>query len=176
MRERFAHPLAAVWLAVLAAVGLVGALTGWLSGRSTPTIAAPAPSDSRGGGATLPGPAKPEQGPGAVKRRANPVPRVQPEASSTSYALAWPIWEHELQDGIPARAEPLTPPPWRMVGAVLVDREWQLIIQRGGATEPEFHRQGGRLPGGYLIEQITQEDVTLKVGGRRVVLSYIGSP
>ncbi|MBP8143851.1 MAG: hypothetical protein KAY56_00830 [Inhella sp.] len=176
MLERFAHPLAAVWLAVLAAVGLVGAVSGWLSGRSTPTIAAPDLSDSRAGGATPAGQTKPEQGPGAEQRGAGPVPRAQPEALPTSDALAWPIWEHELQDGIPARAEPLTPPPWRMVGAVLVDREWQLIIQRGGATEPEFHRQGGRLPGGYLIEQITQEDVTLKVGGRRVVLSYIGSP
>lgn len=155
MHERFAHPLAAVWLRCCAPSCRSGRRRERLAQRSQSTDhhAAPDLSDSRAGGAACPARPSRSKAPVPSSVRAGPTTRVQPEALPTSDALAWPIWEHELQDGIPARAEPLTPPPWRMVSAVLVDREWQLIIRKGGATEPEFHRQGGRLPGGYLIER-----------------------
>jgi hypothetical protein len=95
-----------------------------------------------------------------------------PERSS----LRWPLWEHALNGGIQARMEALTPPPWRFIGAVMMDGAWRLIVLRQGAAEPEFYKKGDRLPGGYTIRDIGQEEVTLVAGRRETVFSYIGSP
>jgi hypothetical protein len=99
-----------------------------------------------------------------------------PLVATNESSLRWPLWEYELLAGVPARAEALTPPPWRFIGAVMVDGVWRLIVQRQGATEPEYYKKGDRLPGGYTIRDIGQEDVTLLSGGREIVFSYIGSP
>jgi hypothetical protein len=102
--------------------------------------------------------------------RATPAPAAVKKPD----ALVWPLWESRLLAGIPARPTALTPPPWQLLGAALIDGQWQLIILREGAAQPQYHKEGDTLPGGYKIRAITQEDVTFRAGGREVVLSYIG--
>ncbi len=107
---------------------------------------------------------------------APPVVVALPPSSRAEDDLRWPLWEFALQSGIPARSEALTPPPWRFIGAVMVEGSWRLIVLRQGAAEPEFYKKGDRLPGGYTIRDIGEEDVTLLAGRRATVFSYIGSP
>lgn len=102
-------------------------------------------------------------------------PRAAPARPHGQPMLQWPIWEHELQSGIPSRESPLTPPPWRFIGAAMTDEGWRLIVLRQGSAEPEFYKAGDRLPGGYAIKDIGAEEVTLMAGRRSVVFSYIGS-
>ncbi len=101
---------------------------------------------------------------------------VQAQASaSAASAPAWPMWEFQLRQPIPPRDPPLTPPPWRMIGASNTGGSWQLIVLRQGQVKPDFLKTGDSLPGGFRIVEITQEDVTLARGKNRVILSYIGS-
>lgn len=95
--------------------------------------------------------------------------------SSGSKSLTWPLWEFRLQDPLPSREQPLTPVPWRVLGAALFDGRWQAIVQRQGAASPEYYKTGDKLPGGFVIQNITQEDMTLRAGRREIVLAYIGS-
>jgi hypothetical protein len=131
-------------------------------------------------------PARPAQA--GLRADANPKPIAKPmqepptsgtrqdlAAATAAPALAWPMWEYRLAEPVPARAQPLTPVNWRLVGAALIDGRWKLIVNRQGSAVPEYHEAGARLPGGYVIKEITQEDVTLMVGKRELVLAYIGS-
>lgn len=111
-------------------------------------------------------------------RSANPD-SVPPAASTVAPThgkpLAWPLWEFRLQEPLPAREEPLTPVPWRLLGAALFDGRWHAIVQRQGSAQPEYFKQGDKLPGGYVIKEITQEDLTLRAGRREILLTYIGT-
>lgn len=107
-----------------------------------------------------------------------PSPVVHPADAAKSgdgNGLTWPIWEFRLQDPLPAREQPLTPVAWRVLGAALFDGRWHAIVQRNGAQAPEYYKAGDKLPGGYVIQAITQEDMTLRAGRREIVLAYIGS-
>lgn len=159
-------PLVLWVLTGVAIVGL-GAGMGWLVGARLPTQAqqADTPPASTVGAALKPDPSTQPTG-----------VAILPLTSAQSEALRWPLWEFELQAGVPARSESLTPPPWRFIGAVMVDGQWRLIVLRQGASEPEYYKKGERLPGGYTIRDIGQEDVTLMSGRREIVFSYIGSP
>ena len=96
-----------------------------------------------------------------------------PVASATA-KLAWPMWEFQLRQPVPPLDPPLTPPKWRLIGASNDGKRWSLIVLRQGQPAPEYYAVGQSLPGGYRIEAITQEDVTLVQRRRRMVLSYIG--
>ncbi len=87
----------------------------------------------------------------------------------------WPLWEFQLRQPIPPRDPPLTPPSWRLIGATSAGGNRSLIILRQGRNEPEYFRTGDTLPGGYVVGEITDEDVTLIHGKRSVLLSYIGT-
>ncbi len=89
--------------------------------------------------------------------------------------LQWPMWEFRLRQPIPPRDPSLTPPTWRLIGSALSGGKWAVIVLRLGSTTPEYFNVGQELPGGYRIESISDEDVTLAQGKRLMVLSYIGS-
>ena len=89
--------------------------------------------------------------------------------------LPWPMWEFRLRQPIPPRDPSLTPPAWRLIGSALTSGKWAVIVLRQGSTTPEYFTVGQELPGGYRIESINDEDVTLAHGKRLMVLSYIGS-
>ena len=89
-------------------------------------------------------------------------------------AQGWPLWEFQLKQPVAPRDPPLTPPNWRLVGASNDGKAWQLIVMRQGNPQPVFFKVGESLPGGFLIEAITEEEVTLKQRQRRLILSYIG--
>lgn len=95
-----------------------------------------------------------------------------PQASS---GPAWPMWEFRLRQPIPPRDPSLTPPTWRLIGSSLTGGKWSIIVLRQGSATPEYFSVGQELPGGYRIESINEEDVTLAQGKRLMVLSYIGS-
>ena len=46
---------------------------------------------------------------------------------------------------------------------------------RQGKPEPEYFGIGDKLPGGYRIEAISDEDVTLRQGRKTLILAYIGT-
>jgi hypothetical protein len=98
-----------------------------------------------------------------------------PDRAASDASLAWPLWEFQLKQPVPPRDPPLTPLPWRLIGATQVGGAWQIVVVRQGKAAPEFFKKGDSLPGGYRIDSITEEDVTLAKGGRPVILSYIGS-
>lgn len=156
------------WLLAGAVAILIGGALGYWAGERAPSTMLPSAPSAASAAASAPLPAASA----SASWSSRPALPPQPPAQD---GLRWPLWEFELQAGVPARAEALTPPPWRFVGAVLVDGDWRLIVLRQGATEPEFYKKGDRLPGGYTIRDIGQEDVTLLAGRREIVLSYIGS-
>jgi|GEM_PF-3479413 len=98
-----------------------------------------------------------------------------PAPSDTSLAPAWPFWEFKLKEPVPPREPPLTPLNWRLIGAANSGNVWQVVILRQGSPGPEFFRVGQSLPGGYFIEAISEEDVTLVHRRRRMIVAYIGS-
>lgn len=99
-----------------------------------------------------------------------------PAGSAPAQAdLRWPLWEFQLRQPIPPRDPPLTPPPWRLIGATLSKSGWQVVILRQGNASPEYFAVGAVLPGGYRIRAITDEDVTFDINKREVILSYTGS-
>lgn len=127
-----------------------------VTGIALPAMAPATPPSSPAWGSGLPAPAPPVS------------------ISVSDSGIQWPVWEPELEAGIPSRETALTPPPWRLLGAALVDGRWQLIVLRQGAQDAEYYKKGDRLPGGYVIRDINQEDVTLGLGRREIILSYIG--
>ena len=173
--------------ALLAAVGAAAALAcvagaGWWGYRSQ--IAAwPAPT--RGPSASVPGaalasPAADTSVQPASGYRAKPqgTASARPLAAAAGAApapLAWPMWEFLLRQPMAPRNPPLTPVPWRLIGASQSGSVWSIIVMRQGKTTPEYFKTGESLPGGYRIESITEEDVTLVKGKLPVILSYIGS-
>lgn len=100
---------------------------------------------------------------------------VDSAPSANPSALPWPMWEFRLRQPIPPRDPSLTPPTWRLIGSALSNGKWAVIVLRQGSTTPEYFGVGQELPGGYRIESINDEDVTLAQGKRSMVLSYIGS-
>lgn len=90
-------------------------------------------------------------------------------------APPWPLWEYKLDDPVPARDPPLTAVDWKLLGATLSNGRWEIVVMRQGKTQPEYFKTGDKLPGGYLIRDINQENVTLSAGRRQIVLAYIGS-
>lgn len=149
---------------------------------STGDARSSAPSDSTATAAVAPRPeaAPPDQGPDAKDRSlgsSGPPPvGTGPTATATSKPgeLRWPLWEFQLRQPIPPREPPLTPLPWRLVGSATSGPVKQLIILREGKTAPEFYVKGDSLPGGYVVGEITDEDVTLIHGKRALLLSFIG--
>ncbi len=100
---------------------------------------------------------------------------VVDSAPSGKPSLQWPMWEFRLRQPIPPRDPSLTPPTWRLIGSAFTGGKWSVIVLRQGSTTPEYFTVGQELPGGYRIESINDEDVTLAQGKRLMVLSYIGS-
>lgn len=90
-------------------------------------------------------------------------------------ALRWPMWEFQLSQPIPPRDPPLTPPGWRLLGSAMTREGWKVAILRQDSKKPELFGLGATLPGGSVIKAISDEDVTLIVDKREVVLSYTGS-
>jgi len=141
-----------------------------------------APSARTGTTAVPPAPATADtgQGPEAAERSVGSGRPLQPGSRQTAGApgsppeLRWPLWEFQLRQPIPPREPPLTPPPWRLVGSATTGPVKQLIILRQGKTAPEFYVKGDSLPGGYVVGEITDEDVTLIHGKRALLLSFIG--
>jgi len=102
-------------------------------------------------------------------------PSSEPRAATSAQALSWPLWEFKLREPLPPREPPLTPPSWRLIGATQSGDLWQVVILRHGKPTPEFFRVGDSLPGGYLIEAISEEDVTLMYRRRRMIVAYLGT-
>ena len=150
-------------LVFLASAGLVAVISlyaGYRSGqRVEPSSAA------TDGQPAAQSPTQDASGPAADKEQAKPAPE-----------LAWPRWAFQLKDPLPERQPPLTPPPWRILGATMTQGTWHLLILREGKAETEYFKVGDKLPGNYLITAISEEDVTLKHGKREMVLAYIGTP
>ncbi|MFG5406992.1 hypothetical protein ABXN37_01590 [Piscinibacter sakaiensis] len=142
-----AWPVAVLVLAGLAAT----AAAGWIGYRQ---------------GLAAPG------GPFPAVRQAAAAPG---RAASAPDPLAWPLWEFQLRQPIPPRNPPLTPPPWRLVGATLASEGWRVVVLRQGNGTPEYFGVGQELPGGYRIQSINDEEVTLLINKREVTLSYTGS-
>lgn len=150
-------------LVFLASAGLVAAVSlyaGYRSGQ----IAQPASTAADG---------KPA---GPTAARENGGAPADGERAQAAPELAWPRWAFQLKDPLPERKPPLTPPPWRILGATMTQGTWNLLILREGKAETEYFKVGDKLPGNYLITAISEEDVTLKHGKREMVLAYIGTP
>lgn len=156
-------------VALAAAAAAVGYLLAARAGAAAPmagSLAVPA-AGAAGRAAAL------ASAPAFTASNEQPAAAAQP--GSQADALRWPLWAFRLQDPVPAREPPLTPVSWRLLGAALFDGRWHAIVQRQGAAQPDYYKTGDKLPGGYLIKEITQEDLTLRAGRREIVLSYIGS-
>jgi hypothetical protein len=178
------------WVAVLVVmalllVGLAGAAgyTGLAAGLGTSgegPSAAQSPSTATPAVPPKPVATRADQGADPTERKAGssrPPPagnRPTAAAAGDPPALRWPLWEFQLRQPIPPREPPLTPPPWRLVGSATTGPVKQLIILRQGKTAPEFYVKGDSLPGGYVVGEITDEDVTLIHGKRALLLSFIG--
>ncbi len=89
--------------------------------------------------------------------------------------LKWPLWEFRLRDPIPPRVPSLTPPTWRLLGATLSTGTWSVMVLQQGKTAPEFFTVGQELPGGFRIEHIDDEAVTLVQNKRKLLLSYLNA-
>lgn len=111
----------------------------------------------------------------ATPARPASAPTPRPLDTSVTGAPAWPLWEYQLDDALPARDPPLTPVDWKLLGATLSNGRWEMVVLRQGKTEPEYFKVGDKLPGGLRVRDITQENVTLVAGRREIVLAYIGS-
>lgn len=148
-------------LAGIAAAGLIGhrqQTQSWLPGAAA--------AGSARGPASSP----------ASRRTAGAAVEIATVAKpAASGALAWPLWEFQLKQPVPPRDPPLTPVPWRLIGATQSGGTWQIVVLRQGKGTPEYFKKGESLPGDYRIDSITAEDVTLVKGGRPVILSYINS-
>jgi len=101
--------------------------------------------------------------------------RAAPASPEPGDGVPWPLWEFQLAQPLPERDPPLTPLPWRLIGAGRSEGKWHLIVLREGKAEPEYFSVGDRMPGNYQITAISDEDVTLRLGSRTLVLSYIGT-
>lgn len=126
--------------------------------------------------------AAPSQGTVATTADANKSkqPKIAAAAAKPASAIAdsgvpWPLWEFQVAQPIPELDPPRTPLPWRLIGAGKSNGKWQLIVLRQGKVEPEYFAVGDKLAGGYRIEAISDEDVTLKQGRKTLILSYIGT-
>lgn len=148
--------------AIAAALGYRHQLAG--DAPADATAAAPAAVAASAPVASAPSPAA-----AAVATR----PRQEARADGDA-APAWPLWEFRLRQPVPPRDPPLTPPGWQLMGASRSDGVWQLIVLKQGQPAPQFLKVGDTLPGGLRIVEITETDVTLARGRRRIVLSYIG--
>jgi len=100
---------------------------------------------------------------------------ARPVVADAKSPLLWPLWEYQLEDPVPARDPPLTPVNWQLLGATLSQGGWEIVVMRQGKTQPEYFKVGDKLPGGYRVRDINQENVTLVAGRREIVLAYIGS-
>lgn len=163
----------------LALAGIAMILAAGYLGYSKQIEAAPSRGAPEGAPvATLPGrPLRPAAPTAMIEETADQgrPSRPRPAAQDAQPPLTWPFWEFRLRQPIPPRTPPLTPPPWRMIGATQAAGTWSIVILRQGRAEPEYFKVGDALPGNYRVEAITEEDVTLSKGGEAVVLSYIGS-
>ena len=159
---------ASLWVgfSVLAAVVLLAAA--WWGHESAASIGARTASAS----VSTATPARPV--PAAPTMTAAAAATPAPTRTESATQPQWPIWEFRLRQPIPPREPSLTPPGWRLVGAVQNGGQWRLIIQTQGKPEPQFLKVGDTLPGGARIVAINEEDVTLQRGARQLVLSYIG--
>ncbi len=107
--------------------------------------------------------------------RAEAATAAAKAASAADIGVPWPLWEFQLAQPIPESDPPRTPLPWRMIGASRAGGQWKLIVLRQGKPEPEYFGIGDKLPGGYRIEAISDEDVTLRQGRKQLILAYIGT-
>ncbi|WP_418316461.1 hypothetical protein [Piscinibacter sakaiensis] len=105
---------------------------------------------------------------GAATGQQRPAPDAEQQ-------LRWPLWEFQLAQPIPPRNPPLTPPGWRLLGATMTSDGWKVAVLKQDTRQTEFFGLGATLPGGYVIKAISDEDVTLVVDKREVVLSFTGS-
>lgn len=135
-----------------------------------PSPAAPSPRATAPADAASAAPARATEPLGAKARTA-------PQAAGTDGQpeLKWPLWEFRLRDPIPPRVPSLTPPTWRLLGATLSTGTWSVMVLQQGKTAPEFFTVGQELPGGFRIEHIDDEAVTLVQNKRKLLLSYINA-
>lgn len=156
-------------LAALAAVAGAGWL-GYSTAGSQWDVPAPAETATRPAGAT-----EPASSAALALAKKPRSPSNEPRAAASAQDLSWPLWEFKLREPLPPRDPPLTPPSWRLIGATQSGDLWQVVILRHGKPTPEFFRVGDSLPGGYLIEAISEEDVTLMYRRRRMIVAYLGT-
>lgn len=158
--------------ALAIAVVMLAGYQGYLAGSLPATDSRPEPAQRPGlPGATSLDTGRSQLDGSGVSAAASRSPR----SGGGDKRLSWPLWEFQLRQPIPPRDPSLTPPTWRMIGATQSAGVWSIVILRQGKTAPEYFRVGDQLPGGYRIEAITEEDVTLVQDGRALILSYIGS-
>lgn len=161
----------------LAAIAAVAVLTSAWYGYSRQTVgqalaAAPASSAASTGGVAV---ADRAAGANDALEEHIESARVAAPRPAASQALGWPFWEFKFRQPIPPRDPPLTPGPWRMLGATQSGGVWSILIVRQGKASPEYYKVGDSLPGDYRISAITEEDVTLVKDRKAIVLSYIGT-
>lgn len=147
-------------------LGSLGCVAGYFqagrAGDGIAEVAAPAAAASR--------PAAPASQPAADE-----VAKPGAARLGDSAAPAWPLWDYQLDEPLPARDPPLTPVDWRLLGATLSNGRWEVVVLRQDKREPDYFKVGDKLPGGMVVREITQENVTLSAGRRKIVLAYIGT-
>lgn len=163
-------------LAVLLGLAAACLFAAWLGYQQQYERPAPTPpADARVGNAGNGRDAAPSgrEGPATETVEAGAAARMP--VATDAKALRWPFWEFRLRQPIPPREPSLTPLTWRMIGASLSGGKWSVIILRQGKTDPEYVGIGEELPGGYRIDAINDQDVTVSKGKQVMVLSYLGS-
>lgn len=93
------------------------------------------------------------------------------EAARASRVLAGGnIWDATAASGAPAGpTQPLTPPDWRIMAAVVAGND-RLALIRVGNEPPYELRVGDRLPGGAIIRGIEADRLTIELNGKRRIL------
>ncbi len=162
---------------ILIAALLAAAAAAWLGYQGHAGLSNPSPSASASSSAPPKplGEAAQQMRPRDATAQTSPAGQASTQNAAAPNQLSWPIWEFRLRQPIPPREPSLTPPTWRLIGSSLTRGKWSVIVLRQGSVAPEYFSVGEELPGGYRIESINDEDVTLAQGKRLMVLSYIGS-
>jgi hypothetical protein len=100
-----------------------------------------------------------------------PLPAT-PEAANASQVLAGRnIWDATAAaPGVPTGpAQPLTPPDWRIMAAVIAGKDRSALIRVG--SEPPYElRIGDKLPGGAIIRGIEADRLIIELNGKRRIL------
>jgi hypothetical protein len=93
------------------------------------------------------------------------------EAGKASQVLAGRnFWDASAAPAVPTGpAQPLTPPDWRIMAAVVSGENRTALIRVGNETPYEL-RVGDKLPGGAIIRGIEVDRLTIELNGKRRIL------